>query len=513
MHVILLHFTAEITQIYLNSSSSMPQLPPPMPPHTITPLPRRLTIRGPDDHFITVKVVPGADKTPEDADQWYTLPLSILDSSSDVPLSCAVALKGDQLAPGNGTTVCYLTLNVKTEWKLQGSTDPPTLPTHYIERRSKYTANGRATFRMCFYTETSYLISVGVHCVQDVEGVEHVEYNVAQYTAVIKAVRMVEIGTFKQLTRLKFEGPLASRQLQKLMAVYSDLFFKNKYSEAREMVKEIVCSGNGDIGLFMSIGDLITFRIHNVAQSEELLQKCKIVDSQNRLLLEAYAMMEVASSYSFSGDTEKALDCIQHSRSICFDAAPSYLTTTVCYAHARILAQHHEGNISPSVKKQVLHLLNHAIADSEDTVGWERHMIFQCHIKKAQFCLNGKIDVDFDLSSSYTPTADDISLAEKHLSAVPVDQLETWHAINYRIALCDLKRLKRDTDTARQQATMAKQVLDEKLRTQAINFGRYQELLVTNGIASRLQCLEEDPHDRISAKYSKISERYSSQSS
>ena len=178
----------ELRQSHSNSSSSLLQLPSSTPPHTITPLPQRLRIKGPDDHFITVKAVPGAldapGAPPEDGDQWYTLPLSILDPSSDKPLSYAVALKGDQLAPSKGTLVCYLMLNVENE-QLQGSAD-----TYYIERYSAYTANGRATFRMCFYTETSYLISVGVVCVQDKEGVECAGYNVDQYTAVIRAVTL-----------------------------------------------------------------------------------------------------------------------------------------------------------------------------------------------------------------------------------------------------------------------------------------------------------------------------------
>ena len=157
----------ELRQSHSNSSSSLPQSPSSTPPHTITPLPQRLRIEGPDEHFTTVKVVPDAlDKNPEDADQWYTLPLSILDSSSDKPLSCAVALKGDKQAPGKGTMVCYLTLDVKNEVS-QGSTDPPIQPTPYVERSTcnEYTADGSAKFRMCFYTETSYSISVGVHCV------------------------------------------------------------------------------------------------------------------------------------------------------------------------------------------------------------------------------------------------------------------------------------------------------------------------------------------------------------
>ena len=62
---------------------------------------------------------------------------------------------------------------------------------------------------MCFYAETSYLISVGVHCVQDEEGVECAGYNVDQYT-----VRMVEIDAFKGPPLLEFHGPLGSKNIR-----------------------------------------------------------------------------------------------------------------------------------------------------------------------------------------------------------------------------------------------------------------------------------------------------------
>ena len=56
----------KLQQSHSNRSSSLPQLPSSTPPHTITPLPQRLRIEGPDDHFITVKVVPGTMARPGD---------------------------------------------------------------------------------------------------------------------------------------------------------------------------------------------------------------------------------------------------------------------------------------------------------------------------------------------------------------------------------------------------------------------------------------------------------------
>ena len=66
---------------------------------------------------------------------------------------------------------------------------------------------------MCFYTETSHLISVSVACVQDEEGEACVGYNVDQYAVFIRAVRMVERNAFKCPPLLEFHGPLASNKI------------------------------------------------------------------------------------------------------------------------------------------------------------------------------------------------------------------------------------------------------------------------------------------------------------
>ena len=248
--------------------------------HTITQLPQRLTVRGPDNHFTTVQAASdGHDKRrPQDGgDQWYTLPVSILDSSSGAPVNSVVALQGDQLAPTDGVMVCYLSVTV-VDLRSQGRAGTATPATHSIERNSEYVVNGRASFRMCFYVaETSYLISVGVVCVQDEEGVECIGYNVDQYTAVIATARMEERNPFITPPLLKLEGPLTLKRFHKLMAKRTNLLFQYKKDETHKLVSMVTSNGNIplDIKLYLSLEQLLSYSL-NIVEVEKNYSKMSV---------------------------------------------------------------------------------------------------------------------------------------------------------------------------------------------------------------------------------------------
>ena len=423
-------------------------------------------------------------RRPQDGgDQWYTLPVSILDSSSGAPVNSVVALQGDQLAPTDGMMVCYLSVTV-VDQQSQGRAGTATPATHSIERNSEYAVNGRASFRMCFYVaETSYLISVGVVCVQDEEEVECIGYNVDQYTAVITTARMEERNPFKTPPLLKLEGPLTLKRFHKLMAKRTNLLFRYKKDETHKLVSMVTTNGNVplDIKLYLSLEQLLSYSL-NIVEVEKILQKCQSLDCQNGHLLQAHAMVTLADSYLNTGDHEKALECIYDSKSLCFTAAPSYITCWIFYLEAITLIQQHEGNITPSIRKKILELFDHAIDHSYYGTGWERYMVCWCHIHKALFCLNEAVYPSFNPTLNCTPT-EDISLAEQHLNAVPVDELSKLTGIKarYHIALSDMNRLRGETTIAIQQAEQAKHLC-------AAEIGVSRKY-----IDDRLQYLQSDP--------------------
>ena len=424
-------------------------------------------------------------RRPQDGgDQWYTLPVSILDSSSGAPVNSVVALQGDQLAPTDDVMVCYLSVTV-VDLRSQGRAGTATPATHSIERNSEYAVNGRASFRMCFFVaETSYLISVGVVCVQDEEGVECIGYNVDQYTAVITTARMGERNAFKSPPPLKWAGPLTSKTFQKLMATYTGLFYRYKDGEADKLVSMVTSSDNVplDIKLHLSLEQLLYYT-RNIVEVRKILQKCQSLDCQNGHLLQAHAMVTLAESYLNTGDHEKALECIRDSRSLCFTAAPSYITCWIFYLEAFTMNLQHKENITPGIRKKILKLFDHAIGHSYHGIGWERYMVCLGHIHKALFCLNGTPYLKFNPTFSYTSTEEDISLAEQHLNAVPVDELSKLTGIKaqYHIALSDMNRLKGETTIAIQQAEQAKHLC-------AAEIGVSRKY-----IDDRLQYLQSDP--------------------
>ena len=275
------------------------------------------------------------------------------------------------------------------------------------------------------------------------------------------------------------------------MATHTNLLFQYKEDEADKLVSMVTSSDNVplDIKLYLSIEQLLNYSF-DIVDIEEVLQKCQSLDCQNGHLLQAHAMVTLADIYLRTGDHEKALECIHDSKSLCFTAAPSYITSVIFYVDALALIEQHEGNITSTIRRKILELFDHAIDHSYCGTGWERYMVCWSHIDKALFCLNGTVYLEFTPRSNYTSTEEDISLAGQHLNVVPVDELAKLTGIKaqYHIALSDMNRLRGETTIAIQQAEQAKQLYAE--------IGQSRQY-----IDDRLQYLRSDPIDTILAEY------------
>ena len=87
-------------------------------------------------------------------------------------------------------------------------------------------------------------------------------------------------------------------------------------------------------------------------------------------------MVTLADSYLNTGDHEKALEYIHDSRSLCFTAAPSYITCWIFYLEAiHSEFNNMRGTLPLSIGEKILELFDHAIDHSYYGTGWERYMV------------------------------------------------------------------------------------------------------------------------------------------
>ena len=169
--------------------------------------------------------------------------ISILDVPIGVPFKCTVALLGDERTPSDGRMICFLSISVSVvgESNLKKLTAKQNESSYSIWRSKKngYSTNGRAKFYMCFYeADVNYIITLNVAKIHDEEGIECIGYAVEHYIGFISTVKTVERNAFKAPPLLKYEGAIASPKFNKLMSIYSQMFYQGRKEESN-----MICQG------------------------------------------------------------------------------------------------------------------------------------------------------------------------------------------------------------------------------------------------------------------------------
>ena len=277
------------------------------------------------------------------------------------------------------------------------------------------------------------------------------------------------------------------------MTLYYKMFY-NGDRDSSNMIKDQITSEKStatlDVKLFM--------RLHEATIAELQDIKEKSACCRNAFLLEGEIMRAFSFKYASQGNMDKALQYMHQSRSICLEAAPSHFTSIVYYIDACNLIRFNKSNITPEIKQRILKLFDWSITDSYYCVGWERFLIFLAHVKKALFCLSGAIDfLNIPSTQSYCPTSEDISLAEQHLKAAPLDEVNDIQAlaIIYNIAMSDLFQWKEDKQQSQEYAEKAKTLCTEN---------RYYTSSLVKAIDARLELLGHDTMDELLEEFQDV---------
>ena len=491
---------------FLTETAPSPSGPPQLVSkgtQTIMPLPPKLQVHIPT-HCATIKATPTTEDTTPNKDEKFTLKVTIRDAATGTPLDCLVGLQGDSAIRNRGQLTCLLSLSVSNTGSIQNQRlKTESLPEYKIWRSKKsvYTANGRVTLHMCFYeANTNYIVTLGMASVIDEEEIECMGYTVEHYTGFVSTYRTVERAAFKAPALKKYEGEMGTLRFNKLMSIYNKMFYEGQSDSSNMIMDRMILewsTATPDVKLYMRLTRATekSFDPQTITKLEDILKE--LGSSRNAFLLEGETMMALSQMYALQGNKDKALECIHHSRSICLEAVPSHLTSCVYFTDARNLIHANKDNITPEIKGRILELFDRSIADSYYGVGWERLMTFNGHVYKALFCLNGIIDLSIHSSQRYCPNGEDISLAEQHLKAAPLDVVNDihMHIIIYNIAMSDLHRWKEDRSMAREYA--------EKAKTLCVEKGYYTSGMV-KAIETRLELLGPDTMDELLEQFKDI---------
>ena len=441
---------------------------------TLTPLPSKLRIHVPV-HCAAVKATSHEFDMKPEGDAKLILDVSIRDASTDMPFKCVVALQSDSITSDKQKVVCCLSISVDIAGdviKQRSEAEACDLKLFDVWRskKSKYIENGHARFYMCFYkADVNYIVTLNIDSVLDEEAVPFGGYAVEHYTGFFSTYKTVGRNAFNPPPKKSFEGAIASKRFNTLMSVYNKQFYEGKMHDANMIMSKMTSSDSSadpDIKLYMLVTKATekSLQPQTLLDLRDILKQCQSMDSRNGFLLEGFVAMALSQVHSLQGGREKAVSYMHHSRSICLEATPSHFTSCVFFNHARNTIGANQDSMTPAIKRRILELFDRAIADSYYGTGWERMMTFNGHVYKALFCLNGTIDIRPPTQSIYVPMREDISLAEQHLKAAPLEVVcdVHMHKVIYDIAMSDLNRWKGEKTEAREFIERARSVCVEK---------------------------------------------------
>ena len=153
-------------------------------------------------------------------------------------------------------------------------------------------------------------------------------------------------------------------------------------------------------------------------------------------------------------------------------------------------------------KDDILRLCDNAIEHSYHSNGWERIMIVQAHLNKAIFCLTGGRSLLPPSRKPYTPSLEDLHLAELHLQAMPMDVVSNHRMFNmaYHLIRSELYKCNGELSIAKQDTMKAKELCcSDHDETENSFFSPIIPLI--NARMAALKQMELDPIDKALEEY------------
>ena len=408
-------------------------------------------------------------------DEQFSPIVTIVDTATQQPLDCVLLLDGEKPPEVSSRTLKCKTLfcyrAVQVAYRDAHGSHP--YPQYHV--KSKPCKQGKLPLTVCFHQPgTVCNIQLSVHSIVDSEGVEymhhseHCDCNVqvidrSQHGGVKMRVQH-GVVRIEEPPRLRYTGPLATKQYHKLEWQFTKLFLSPSYGEIQQLSEKVLAESkiNPDIKVFALCWKALseaTFQncvseaiFQNHENFKELLktawEKATQLECKNSLLLQGRVLRHLAHLYYTQGNDDKALEYISQAKERLSNAAPSNETAFTLHTELRIkrhaLFSIHtfSSDLYTSIEKEYELLLEHAKYMEE----YEIPVVCTFFTMKGSFHLRSDMITDELPPKVLWPSPDDLRKAEECLNRVSLDIMpneNNFYTARYYRTLCDLHIWKR----------------------------------------------------------------------
>ena len=383
--------------------------------------------------------------------------MTIVDAATQQPLDCVLLLHGEKPPEVTSRALfCYIAVQV-TYHDAHGSHP---YPFYHVESES--CRQGKLLLTFCFHQPgTACNIQLSINSIVDSEEVEYM-YHPEDCDCIVQVIDRDEhagvkmrdrhgVVRMKEPPRLRYTGPLATKQFHKLERQFTELFRSPGDNKERilQLSKQMFAkrSSSADIKAYVLCWKALSVGAHkNYELAEKSLRisfkKASKLECENGLLLQGRVLRHLAFVQYIQGNDDKALEYMSGAKERLFLAAPfnetaHALHTELLVESRRLLKGTFSSELYKSTERDYELLLEHTKYMEE----YDKIAVCNFYAVKASFHLRSKLITNKLPSIEYQPSPDDLKKAEECLSRVALDILPSQsnlYKARHFCTVCDL---------------------------------------------------------------------------
>ena len=381
-------------------------------------------------------------------DEQFSPTVTVVDAATRQPLDCVLLLHGEKPPEVTSRALfCYIAVQVVND-DAHGSYPHPL---YHME--SKPCNHNKLPLIFHFHQPgTVCVIQLSIHSIVDSEGMEYMHHS-ESCDCIVRVIYRDQQGVIrmKEPSRLRYTGPLATKQFYKLERLFTELFQSPGDNKERilQLSKQtlVKASSSADIKAYALCWKALSVGAHKDYELAEkslrtALKKASRLECENGLLLQGRVLRHLAFVQYIQGNDDKALEYMSGVKSRLFLAVPfnetaHALHTELLVESRRLLKRTFSSELYTSTERDYELLLEHTKYMEE----YDKIAVCNFHAVKASFHLRSKLITNKLPSIEYQPSPDDLRKAEDCLKRVSLDIMSSQSKLykaRYFCTVCDL---------------------------------------------------------------------------